>query len=309
MPQPKTQANSSLTGGANKPSFAVVQTGSANLATPAPPRARGEGRGLGVLAGFLARYILRASAEVRDLGAFGLITLGAMFTQVNVAHRVTRPLLRAQLARAGLWLLPMALFLSAALGLLVIGQTVSLLSRVGANDYLGTVMVTVVVRELGPLTTAFLVLAWTGTANVIELGTARATGEVEALEALRIDPIRYLVVPRVMGMALGIFSLTIYVILGALGSGYLWAFLQNVPLRPEEYFRQLAAALRWLDFVLLAAKTLLFGSIIAVVTCYQGLAHPLRLQDVARATVQAVVASVIGCVLLDALFVILYLVA
>ena len=63
-------------------------------------------------------------------------------------------------------------------------------------------MVAVVVRELGPLLTAMLVLAWSGTRNVIELGTARALGEVEALEALRIDPIHYLVVPRVIGMAL-----------------------------------------------------------------------------------------------------------
>jgi len=68
-------------------------------------------------------------------------------------------------------------------GLLVIGQTVSWLTRVGAIDYLGTIMVIVVVRELGPLATALLVLARIGTANVIELGTARAMGEVEALEA------------------------------------------------------------------------------------------------------------------------------
>ena len=75
-------------------------------------------------------------------------------------------------------MLPMTMFLAVALGLLVIGQTVSLLSRVGANNLLGTVMVTVVVRELGPLATAFLVLVRTGTANVIELSTARALGEI-----------------------------------------------------------------------------------------------------------------------------------
>src|SRR5207249_9259941 len=96
--------------------------------------------------------------------------------------------------------------------------------------YLGTIMVIVVVRELGPLLTALLVLARVGTANVVELGTARATGEVEALEALGIDPVHYLVVPRVVGMAVGLFALTVYLILGALVSGYLWAFIQDVPL-------------------------------------------------------------------------------
>ena len=86
------------------------------------------------LTNYFGRGLFRFLLAVQGLGAFGLITLGAMLTQVNVAHRVTRPLLRAQLARAGLRLLPFALFLSAALGLLVIGQTVSLLTRVGAND-------------------------------------------------------------------------------------------------------------------------------------------------------------------------------
>src|SRR5205085_5715700 len=137
-------------------------------------------------------------------------------------------------------MLPMVIFLAIALGLVIIGQTVSLLTKVGANAYLGTVMVTVVVRELGPLLTALFVLARTGTANVVELGTARAMGEVEALEALGIDPVHYLVVPRVIGMAIGVFSLTVYLILGALVSGYLWAFVQDVPLRPSGYFRQFA---------------------------------------------------------------------
>src|SRR5712691_1683921 len=170
--------------------------------------------------------------------------------------------------RSGLRLLPMFAFISAALGLLVIGQTVSWLTRVGAINYLGTIMVIVVVRELGPLLTALLVLARIGTANVIELGTARALGEVEALEALGIDPVHYLVAPRVTGMAIAVFALTVYLILGSLLSGYFWAFLQDVPLRASDYFRQLAASLSGLDFALLALKTSAFGFIIAIVTCY-----------------------------------------
>src|SRR5205807_5464810 len=131
------------------------------------------------------------------------------------SRHVIWPLIFQETSRAGSRLLPMFLFMSAALGLLVIGQTVSWLTRVGAINYLGTIMVIVVVRELGPLLTALLVLARIGTANVVELGTSRATGEVEALEALGIDPIHYLVVPRVIGLALGVFSLTVYLILGA----------------------------------------------------------------------------------------------
>jgi phospholipid/cholesterol/gamma-HCH transport system permease protein len=201
----------------------------------------------------------------------------------------------------------MFLFLAMALGLVVIGQTVSWAGRVGAIHYLGSVVVIVVVRELGPLIAALLVLARIGTANVVELGTARAMGEVEALEALGIDPVHYLVVPRVVGMAIGISALTIYLILGALVSGYVWAFLQDVPLRPGDYFSQLAGALTGLDFALLGLKTVMFGFVIAIVSCYHGLAQPLRLEEVSYATVRAVGQSVIACVLLDALFILIYL--
>jgi len=236
-----------------------------------------------------------------------MITLGVILRKIRTARHLIWPLIFQQTARAGSRLLPMFLFLAVALGLLVIGQTVSWLTRVGAINFLGTIMVIVVVRELGPLLAAFLVLARIGTANVIELGTARARGEVEALEALGVDPVHYLVVPRVIGMAVGVSALTVYLILGALVSGYLWAFVQDVPLRPGEYFRQLAGALSGLDFALLAVKTSAFGFIIAIVTCYHGLAQPLRLEEVSAATVRAVAQSVVACVLIDALFIIIYL--
>src|SRR5256714_3772331 len=258
-------------------------------------------------ANYLGRKLFRFLLTVQGLGAFALITLGVTLTKFRVARRLVWPLTFHEISRAGLRLLPMFLFISVALGLLVIGQTVSWLTRVGAINYLGTIMVVVVVRELGPLLTALLVLARIGAANVIELGTARALGEVEALEALGIDPVHYLVVPRVVGMAVGAFSLTVYLILGSLISGYLWAFLQDVPLRPGDYFRQLAGALRGLDFAMLAVKTVVFGFIISIVTCYHGLAQPLRLEEVSYATIRAVAQSVIACVLLDALFIIIYL--
>ena len=248
---------------------------------------------------FLGRKILRLLLTVQGLGAFALITLGVLITKFRVAPRVIRPLMFHEISRAGLRLLPMFLFLAAALGFLVNGQSVSALQKVGAIGYFGKIMVFVVVRELGPLVAALLVLARIGTANVVELGTARALGEVEALEALAIDPVHYLVVPRVVGMAVGI--------LGALVSGYLWAFLQDVPLQPGDYFRELAHALTSLDFALLALKTCLFGFVIAIVTCYHGLAQPLRLEEVSYATVRAVAQSVIACVFLDALFIVIYL--
>ena len=257
---------------------------------------------------FLGRKLFLFLLTLHGLAAFALITLGVLLRKFQSARNVIRPRIRQEIARAGVALLPMFLFVALALGFLVIGQTVSALARVGATDYLGSTMVIAVVRELGPLLAAMLVLARVGTAHVIELGTARALGEVEALEALGIDPVHYLIVPRVIGMAVGVFALTVYLIIGALASGYLFAFLQDVPLTPGDYYRQITEALNWLDFVLLALKTVGFGFFIAIVTCYHGLAQPLRLEDVSRVAVRAVTQGVIVCILIDALFILLYLV-
>jgi phospholipid/cholesterol/gamma-HCH transport system permease protein len=256
---------------------------------------------------FVGRQIFRLLQTIQGVGAFALITLGVTLTKFNAAWRVIHPLIRAQIDRAGVRLLPGIVLLGLALGLVIVGQTVSLLQKVGAQQYVGTVMVTVLIRELGPLATALVVLARVGTAIVIELGMSRAQGEVEALEALGIDPVHYLVMPRVIGLSAAIFSLTVYLILVALGSGYLFVFLQDVPLMPGDYFNQIARALAWEDFVLLGFKTATFGAIIATVTCYQGLAQRLRLEEVSDATTRAVAQSVAGCVLADALFIIVYL--
>lgn len=259
-------------------------------------------------ADLIGRRVFAFLAALHGVGAFALITLGVCLRKFGAARAVFRPLVAREIHRAGVKLLPIFLFAALTLGFLVIGQTVAVLTRVGAvQNFLGNIMVVVVVRELGPLLAAFLVLARVGAANVVELGTARASGEVESLESLGIDPVHYFVVPRVIGMAVGVFGLTVYLIIGTLGSGYLWVFVQDVPLQPGDYFNQLVGALTYLDFVLLALKTVAFGFIIAIVTCYHGLAQPLQLDQISRATVRAMAQSVVACVLLDALFIVAYL--
>lgn len=257
--------------------------------------------------GKLGRGSFAALEGWRGMLAFTLITLGVMSRKLGRSKTVIHPRIRAQIAEAGVGLLPLVTFVGLALGLVIIGQTISLLSRIGAHDLAGTVMAAVVVRELGPLAAALLVLVRVGTSTVIELGTLRALGEVEALEALGIDPIHFLVVPRVMGLAVSIFCLTIYLVLVALVSGYLFAFLQDVPLRPREYFGQLMAALGWKDFFLLGIKTFFFGSLISLASCYEGLARPLKLEEVSGATTRAVVQGIAVCLIGDALFLLVYL--
>jgi len=261
----------------------------------------------GWLVRLLHRRLTGAWRNLRNLVAFGLITLGVMVRPPCPARGVVRLERQRQLARLALNLLPMVGVMSLVLGFVVIGQSVSLLNRVGARDWLGTVMVVAVIREIGPLLTALLLLARSGTANVVELGTVRATGEVESLEAAGIDPIHFLVVPRVTALAAGSLALSIYLILGAVLSGFLWAFVQDVPLLPGQYVSQIVGALHWLDVPMLVGKTLCFGAIIGIVTSYQGLAQLLRPEDIAGATARAVGQCILLCVVTELGFILFYL--
>ncbi len=262
----------------------------------------------GKLPQWIGRNVINVGYSTRRLVSFALISLTVLLLKWRVARAAVGPLVREQLIKSGVKLMPLFIFLAAVIGLVVVGQTISWLTRVGAQGYLGSVMVVVVIRELGPVISAWAVLTRVGTANVVELSTARALGEVEALESLGIDPIHFFVVPKLVGLALSVFSLTVYFEAAVLFFGYAWAFFQDIPLTPGEYFGQIAAALGWLDFLVVGLKALIFGVIIAVVTCYHGLARPLQLEQVPVVTVRAVGQSIVALMVVDALFLLVYLI-
>lgn len=255
----------------------------------------------------IARSLAGTTMTVERMLAFTLITLGTLLTQNRRARGLMVPMIRDQLFRAGVRMVPMVCFLGMALGVLIVGQTEAILQQVGANQYSGALVVTVIIRELAPLVSGLVVFARVGTASVIELGTARALGEIEALEALGIDPIHYLVVPRVVGFTISVMGLTLYCILTALVSGYIFAFSRGLLLNPEAYAGRIASALNWVDFPILAVKSGLFGMITALVVSYQGLARPLRLEELGNTTALTVVYCLVICLTVDLGFIPLYL--
>lgn len=253
------------------------------------------------------RPIWAAASTVKRLAAFGLIVLATVLTKLGRARRVVHPLILGQVRCAGVQILPFVGLLAVVTGLVLIGQTITLLRQIGAEGILGTVLVVALFRELAPLATALVVLLRVGTATVVELATMRATGEVEALEALSIDPVHFLVVPRVVGMAVSVFCLTVYFLIGAILGGYVFCFVQQLPLSLGDYLGQLARALRWEDFLLLVLKTFALGASLAVITCYQGLSRPLRLHQVPDAAARAVSQSLLTWVVIDLTFLGVYL--
>ena len=270
---------------------------------PDAPRSRWLRRAAGwplAAAEHTARRLFTALGGLRRLTAFGLITIGVTLTHFGRGRAVVWPAIFRELHRGGVQLLPLALVIGVALGALVIGQTVALLIQLGAADLTGRLVVLLVVRELAPLLTAAFILLRVGTPTVVELGASRASGEVEALEALGVDPMHYLVMPRVLGVSLATCALNIYALLAALAGGWLLVLLRELPLPLGDFLGQLAAALDPLDFVLLFVKSALFGALIALTACYHGLAYPLRADQIPAATTRAVEQTLLVILLADA---------
>jgi phospholipid/cholesterol/gamma-HCH transport system permease protein len=193
--------------------------------------------------------------------------------------------------------------LSSILSFLVISQAVRELGRVGASELIGTLMVVAIVRELGPLLTALVVAGRSGTAIAAELATNKVMGEVEALEAMGIEPVQYLVLPRFGGAIVSVFGLIIVFDIVALLAGLVAASTNGMT--GGHYFEIVQRSLSFSDAWLTIVKGLVFGLIVGTVPSFQGLAVRRAATEVPIAASQAVVTSIFVIFLCSALFVML----
>jgi phospholipid/cholesterol/gamma-HCH transport system permease protein len=160
----------------------------------------------------------------------------------------------------------------------------------------------VVLREVGPLIAAVLVIQRSGTAVATELALKEISGEIASLRRMRIDPRDFLVVPRVVGMAVSNAALTLYVQLIAVGGGmFLSSVMINVPF--DEMLTNFFLLASPLDMVYSLIKSLLFGAAIAVIACYHGL-HPrgTSINAVPQAAIRAVTEGLLMVMLLNVVF-------
>jgi phospholipid/cholesterol/gamma-HCH transport system permease protein len=191
--------------------------------------------------------------------------------------------------------------LSGILSFLLISQATRELGRFGATDFIGTLIVVAIVRELGPLLTALIVAGRSGTAIAAELATNQVLGEVRALEAMGIDPKQYLVLPRFVGSLVGIFVLLVVFDVVAVMAGFAAARFNDVS--GARYFDIILASLRAKDVWLTVFKAIAFGAIVGIVPSYFGLSVRRAPTEIPIAASRAVVTAIVGIFLCSALFV------
>lgn len=166
--------------------------------------------------------------------------------------------------------MPIIAGLALLIGALVIAQAQAQAVRFGVSEALGQLLATIIVRELGPLFAAIIVVARSGTAIASELATSRVMGEVTALEALGVDPVQYMVIPRLAGCAISVALLALYFDAIAITGGMVaTSWLAHLP--PKDYLESLRMGMSAWDIVLVLLKGALFGLGTAAVCCWSGL--------------------------------------
>jgi phospholipid/cholesterol/gamma-HCH transport system permease protein len=186
------------------------------------------------------------------------------------ARGLSRRILFTQVRFTAVDAMPLIAGLALLIGALVIAQAHAQAVRFGVSEALGQLLATIIVRELGPLFAAIIVVARSGTAMASELATSRVMGEVTALEALGVDPIQYLVLPRLVGSAISVALLALYFdTIAILGGMVATSYLAHLP--PGDYLESLRMGMSPWDIAQVLIKGALFGLGTAAICCWAGL--------------------------------------
>jgi phospholipid/cholesterol/gamma-HCH transport system permease protein len=240
----------------------------------------------------IVEAIERLGAFILDgivaLGKFLMFLLNALFYTLVPPYkpRLTIRQIRTIGADSLFLILLIGTFTGMVLGL----QGFTTLRRFGAEGSLGTVIALVLVRELGPVLAALMIAARAGSAMAAELGSMQATEQVDALTVMAINPVQYLVSPRMVAGIISFPLLTsIFDVIGIYGGYAVGVGLMGAP--RGAFFNGIASNMSGHDIATGIYKALVFGVVVMWVCCYKGYHAERMATGVSRATTEAVVLS------------------
>lgn len=193
-----------------------------------------------------------------------------------------------QTAAVGFDSLPMSILICMVAGSVIALQTAERFAQTGADSYVGGLVALAIVREVGPIFTCLAVGARAGTAIAAELSNMQVTEQIDALRILRIDPIRYLMTPRLLACILALPLLTIIGEFAAIIGG-MWVAKATVNLHYSKYLDSVWVFLKLSDIRVSMLKAVIFGLILAAVSCTVGLNARGGAREVGLSTTRAVI--------------------
>lgn len=197
--------------------------------------------------------------------------------------------------------IPFISIIAVLMGAMVVVQAQILSSIAGQASLTGTVLVLVLLRELAPLLVNFVIIGRSGAAIASEMASMTVNGDVKVLDAQGLDPTVYLVMPRVLGVAVSVFCLSVVFAVVAFTAGYLCGALVGITPAPKIFMQGVLMAFAKADAPSFLAKTLLPGMATAAIACSEGLGIQGNLTEIPQATTRAVVRSTFALVIISAL--------
>jgi len=228
--------------------------------------------------------------------------MGVLFGRIAVRvakFQVDGEELLQNLYKMGVRSLPIIVVTALFTGGIMVVQAAPVVERYGAHGLLGWGAGFGTLREVGPLLTALMISGRVGANNTAELGTMVVTEQVDALRALAIDPVSYLIAPRFIGIVVTLFLSTVFAdVLALFGAAYAGQFLLGV--EPSVFYSGLTGGLLGIGDVLHGiAKSIAFGVVLGLSSCQFGLGTTGGAPGVGRAVNATVVVSAAGVFVLD----------
>lgn len=237
------------------------------------------------------------------LGGLSTLVYQSFYLSLIPPYKTERIL--EQIKRTGVESFPIVAVISLFMGIILALQTAYQMQRLGSEMYIANIVALSLVRELGPVITALVVGGRIGAAITAEIGSMQVTEQIDALETLATNPVKYLVVPRFIAMSITLPLLTIYAdILGIFG-GFLIC-VNKLNIAPRLYWNVTTEAILFKDLFTGLTKTVFFGMIIAFVSCYEGFNVQGGAEGVGKATTRSVVETFILIIAADCFFTALF---
>lgn len=233
--------------------------------------------------------------EVKNnTGAFSLL-IEAGGSATSLTKLPVRKILYKQVYFTGMEALNKISILAVLIGVVIITQIVNI---VGPQPLLiGKILLWTVVRELGPLFAAIIIIARSCTAIASELGSMKVNREIDSLRVMGIDPVAYLIVPRILGVTTSLFILTFYFqVISIIGGLALSSIIMDVTF--IKHLEVIFSALSIIDIIATLIKSITFGIAISTIACYHGL-RANSITEVPQMTTVAVMQSLFAVIFLD----------
>lgn len=253
----------------------------------------------------LGRWLIIELRTVASYATLTLLAAGAVLRR-REGTRLVRGQIARQIVFSGWDAVPFVAFMGAAVGLTTVAVAATLLPSGQTPQLIGKVLTFVLVRELAPWITAIVVILRSCSAITVELGYMSSRGEVEAMQTLGIDPIRFILLPRFAGLIVSQVALTVVFVIAAFASGLATAAALGVAPTLgglEDATRHLAPV----DVAVVLAKATACGTIVAAVSCYHGLSVGRDITETPRRTTRALMEALVHCTLASALLTLLSL--